>query len=294
MKGMGTDEKALVDIIAYRNNPQRQELKLHYKTCYGRDLVDDIKSECSGNFEKVLLALLDLPPLFDAKCLGAAMKGAGTNENLLIEILCTRTSAQIKAIKVAYKEGFGRNLEEDLKSETKGDFERLLVGLSAAGRDDSDEVDQEKIDSDAKALYEAGEGKFGTDESEFQRVLLGRSYAHVRAVFDAYGNISKKSIEEAIKSEMSGDLQYSYLTIVKCVRNPSEYYADMLASSMKGIGTNEEKLMRCLVSRSEVDLGTIKAVYAAKHGKSLRDTIKGETRGDFENALLALINEQKS
>ncbi|XP_033118728.1 annexin A13-like [Anneissia japonica] len=220
------------------------------------------------------------------------MKGAGTNENILIEILCTRSSSQIKAIKVAYKEGFGRNLEDDLRSETRGDFERMLVGLSAAGRDDSTEVNHEKVDADAKALYEAGEKKFGTDESEFQRVLLGRSYEHLRAVFDAYSNISKKSIEEAIKSEMSGDLEKSYLTIVKCIRNPSEFFADVLASSMKGMGTNEAKLIRCLVSRSEVDLGTIKEAYAAKYGKSLRDTIKGETRGDFENALLAIIREQ--
>ena len=32
----GTDEKAIIDILCYRSNEQRQQLKVLFKTMYGR------------------------------------------------------------------------------------------------------------------------------------------------------------------------------------------------------------------------------------------------------------------
>ena len=39
-----------------------------------QDLVRDLKSELSGNFENVIVALMDPKILYDAKCLRGAMK----------------------------------------------------------------------------------------------------------------------------------------------------------------------------------------------------------------------------
>ena len=43
----------------------------------------------------------------DADALHKAMKGLGTNEDALIQILCHRTSAQRATINQAYKSGYG-------------------------------------------------------------------------------------------------------------------------------------------------------------------------------------------
>ena len=67
-----------------------------------QDLINDLKSELSGNLEDCLLALFEPKSLYDAKCLRRAMRGAGTDESCLIEILCTRTNVEIGEIKASY------------------------------------------------------------------------------------------------------------------------------------------------------------------------------------------------
>ena len=64
-------------------------------------------------------------------------------------------------------------------------------------------------------IQQAGEKKWGTDESKFNTILVTRSYPQLRATFEEYQKISKKSMEEALKSEMSGDLLRGMLTIGK-------------------------------------------------------------------------------
>lgn len=65
--------------------------------------MEDVKSETSGNFENLLVALLTPIIDFYVKELNDAMAGIGTNEDVLIEILCTMSNYEIHAIKHAYE-----------------------------------------------------------------------------------------------------------------------------------------------------------------------------------------------
>jgi len=47
----------------------------------------------------------------------------------------------------------------------------------------------------------------------FNQILCQRSFAHLRAVFDEYAKISSKTVEDAIKSEFSGDIKNGLLTV---------------------------------------------------------------------------------
>lgn len=49
---------------------------------------------------------------------------------------------------------FERNLEEDLQNETSGNFKRLLVSQCNAGRQEDDDVDEDKAREDAQEIYD--------------------------------------------------------------------------------------------------------------------------------------------
>jgi len=289
MRGMGTNEQQLIDILATRSNMQRVEIRLRYKTMFGKDLMNDLKGELSGNLEEGLLAMLEPSVLFDAKCLRRAMRGAGTDEETLIDILCSRSNKELQEIKSEYTTYYKRNLEKDCVSETSGHFKRLLVSMCQANRDESGTVDMAKAQKEAQDLFQAGEKKWGTDESRFNVVLASRNFNQLKATFSEYVKISQRDIINSIDREMSGDIKAGMKCIVQCARNPAVYFAERLWKSMKGAGTDDSLLIRIVVSRSEIDLKEIKTEFLNKYHKTVYKMIEGDCSGDYKKLLLALV-----
>ncbi|XP_020795292.1 annexin A11a isoform X2 [Boleophthalmus pectinirostris] len=288
MKGFGTDEQAIIDLLGSRSARQRVACLKAFKTAYGKDLIKDLHSELSGDFRKLVMAMMKTPTQLDAYEINSAIKGAGTDEACLIEILSSRSNAEIKEISRVYKEEYKKSMEDAISSDTSGHFRRLLVSLSQGNRDEREHVDMSLAQQDAQALYAAGEMKLGTDESKFNAILCARSKTHLRAVFMEYQRMSGRDIEKSIVREMSGDLESGMLAVVKCIKNTPAYFAERLYKAMKGAGTKDRTLIRIMVSRSEVDMLDIRKEYVKNYGKSLYTHISGDTSGDYKKLLLKL------
>ncbi|XP_051916145.1 annexin A5a isoform X1 [Hippocampus zosterae] len=268
MKGLGTDEDVILMLLAARSNNQRQQIKAAYKMAYGKDLVSALKSELGGLFESLIVALMNLPVVYDATLLHKAIKGVGTDDDVLIEILVSRSGPRLRDIVKVYKEEFGSNLEKDICGDTSGYYQRLLVILLQASREEG--VDEANIAKDAKDLYAAGKGRFGTDEEKLINILGNRSAEHLRQVFDAYKKLCGSDIEDSVEGETMGNLENLLLAVVKCSRSVPSFFAESLYRSMRRAGTDDDTLMRVLVSRSEEDMLDIAACFKDKRTQQAR------------------------
>lgn len=288
IEGIGTSEDKLIEVLTQRSNAQRQVIASAYLKATGRALVADLEGDTHGDFEELLVALATPADVYDCREIIKATKGVGTTESILTEIFASRSNRQIKALSEAYLAETGRSLTHDLTSEVSGDYGKTLIMLAEGKRDESTSVDVAKAKEDAKALYEAGENKWGTDEAKFIDILCHRSVPQLRQTLVEYKSISKKTLQESIESEMSGDLEKLLVAIVKCVKSVPTYLAERLFKAMKGAGTTESTLTRILVSRSETDLLDIRAEYKKLFGCSLLSQLESEVSGDYGKALKLL------
>ena len=71
---------------------------------YGQSLEDDFKSDLSGYFLETVLALFKNPYEYQAEWLNEACEGLGTNEKLLIQLICTKDAYEIKQLVAAYED----------------------------------------------------------------------------------------------------------------------------------------------------------------------------------------------
>ena len=289
MKGWGTDEGPIIEITANRSNADRQQILKEYKTMYGRDAIEDLDSELGGDLGRTIQAMYKTPVDYDCSELRNAMKGMGTDEDTLIEIIGSRGNSQLKAIIARYKELYNKDLEKVVSSETSGALRKLLVSLLQCNRNDNHNIDEFALDKDVQALYDAGEGQWGTDESMFNRIFTTKSGRELYYINEAYIKLTGKSLFKIIEKEFSGDLQILLKTVLLAQANPPEYFADRIRKACKGMGTNDKLLIRILVTRDEIDLADINKVYIAKYHKTLVEQVKDECSGDYKKLLVALI-----
>jgi hypothetical protein len=134
---------------------------------------------------------------------------------------------------------FKKKVEDDVKSDTSGHYRKLLVILLNGTRVETSEVIVENVQRDVDDLIAAGVKKWGTDESKFNVILgtrrydpalfsaqtynsmvltvdyslCGFSFAHLRRLLEEYKRTSGKTMEDTIKSEMSGNLMKTHLAL---------------------------------------------------------------------------------
>jgi annexin A7/11 len=286
MKGVGTDDKVLVEIFTTRPRKHLQEVRKTFRQLHGKSLEDWIKGDCSGNYEKILLDLCEVRTELKAHYLHKATAGVGTDEDIIVQILCPASDEELRKLNETYQRLYKSDLTSLIKSEIGGDFKNIMIEHLKANRPHEGDVDDHKAHQDAELLYSAGEGKLGTNEAVFVELLTHRSRAHIERICRHYEQKTGHTLEKAVEKETSGDFGRALIALIM---TPAEYHAHLFNEAMKGGGTNDDQLIRLLTTLTKKQLKEANAVYTKRHQKTLHAAIKSETSGDYQKVALGLI-----
>ena len=291
MEGFGTDEEHLILVVTSNKTQERLKIKKAYEEKYKKNLIDDLKSELSGKFEDAMVALFKEPVEYDCECIYNAMKGAGTDENCLIEVIASRPNWLLEKIKKKYSELYKKELVEDIKGDTSGDFQKILEGILRCKRSEVKEINKENCEKIAKELSEAKEeGWVVNDESSvFYKYIMNSSPKELSAIAREYYRLSGKTIIDGIENNFKGDAKDLLKSILYSLVSPSEYFATRIKKAIEGFGTDNKTLIRILITRCEVDMNIIKKYYKQLYNKDMIEDIKNDISGDYQKLMIELI-----
>ena len=291
MEGFGTDEESLIRTVTAHKTQERLKIKKAYQEKYNKDLIEDLKSELSGKFEDAMIALFKDPIEYDAECLNNSIKGAGTDEGCLIEILASRPSWLLEKIKTKYKEIYNKELEDNIKSDCSGDFQKILIGLLKCKRSYSKEVNKEQCETLVKQMHEAKEENWLIDNEQdfFYKYIMLSSPKELSQVSRIYYKIYGTTILDGIDKKYNGNAKELLNAILYSQISPSEYFAKKIKKAIEGFGTDNKTLIRILVTRCEVDMNIIKRYYKQLFNKDMIEDIKNDISGDYQKLMIELI-----
>jgi len=283
-RGLGTDNKTVIDIIGNRSKEQLAAIAQAYASRYNHTLEHDIKSETSFNFCRLLVSLLNTRTNLRRELLRYATKGAGTAERYLIDVLSPASNQEILDIYRVDPQA----IDMVLNDVTFGNFAKCIRVLVKAQREENVPINDTEAQRIAEVLYKAGEGRLGTDDSTFVDIFTSRSAAFLQRVNFFYQQKHKRhTLQVAIKKETSGH----YKSILMALSKPRyEFYADRLYKAMHGLGTDDHALIYIFSVLTKAELRQVADIFQRKRSRSLESMIKGDTSGNYERLLREIMH----
>ncbi|KAE9246738.1 hypothetical protein PF002_g6610 [Phytophthora fragariae] len=217
-----------------------------------------------------------------------ACQGLGTDEKTLISVLGSKSPETRNLIALRYKELYRQPLKSLLKSETSGDFGRLLRMISTP-----------LPETEAQILRDATQG-MGTTESLIVQFLSGRSNDEMNILKRTYFDLVGKDLAVTLNSELSGDFRKVVMAVLQSSQVPynpavhnaakAEEEATALYKAGQGrLGTNEEVFIGILVKAPPEFLKMMDSVYVAKYNNNIAKAVDKEFSGDAKKSLNYIV-----
>lgn len=217
MKGMGTDEDTCIEILCTRPNWYLKNIIIAYANLYGKDLIKDIKSEFSGNLEKIMVAILSCTrsentqpnqqtiEQYAQQLIKGGIKRLGTDEKLFINILTKCSTQELQLLSQVYEKQAGESLLKSIDKEFSGKLKKTLKTIIYANTIPSEYF--------ATRVYEAVKGA-GTKDKMLMRILITRDEVDMPQIKQCFQKLYGKDMVQVVKNDTMGD--YKKLLVELC------------------------------------------------------------------------------
>ncbi|KAF0988571.1 hypothetical protein HZS_4936, partial [Henneguya salminicola] len=286
-KGIGCDNKAIINILTRRTSVQREKIKEEYYHLNGKNLIDRTVSEIYEPLERVLISLLHTGADLDAYLLRKAMKRLGTDEECLIHILVTRSSFQLAKIKESYQLLYkGKNLEKNIISETSGNFQKILIFLLNTPRDQTNACSLDEAANTISQIYSRSSLTINPSENLIP-IFCKTSYDQFRLVIQEFHKLNGKTLHNYLKGYFWGEYGKTLMAIYSYIDHPLQYFAKHLK---EGIEKNKiNQVSRVVCTRCEIDLGSILQLYSKNFKTNATDELKKTFSAQCPDTVEALL-----
>ena len=273
----------IVELICKRTNSQRRIIKDSYYSNYGKSIVEEFQTNLSSNVKELILGLMMTPEDFDANEIYLAMKGLGTEELRLSEIIATRPSRHLTQVRDRYKILYNQTLDKDIIGDTSKCYQKILLATIQGKRSDNPYPNSQKMKEIVEKLKKGEKGKI--PEDTIIQYFSSCSYGEICTICRLYEKTYKESILEVIKNSVDSDA-YDFFKIFLQYISDSEIYLYEKLHNFK-----EKDFTRILISRNEVNMDEIRDSYKELYNTNLVDDIKEKFEGDYQLGLTILAEK---
>ncbi|XP_058185118.1 annexin Gh1-like [Rhododendron vialii] len=224
-------------------------------------------------------------PAEDCELLRKAFAGWGTNEDLIIQILAHRNSAQRKLIRQTYADLFKEDILKELDKELSNDFERVVLLWT-----------MDPAERDAFLANEAAK-RLSASNWVLMEIACTRSSHDLFMARQAYHARYKRSVEEDVSYHTTGDFRKLLVPLLSSFRYEGEEVNMTVAKSEAKIlhekilekAYNHEELIRILTTRSKAQLNATLNYYNNEFGNAINKDLKADPKDEYLTLLRATV-----
>ncbi|KAF7233200.1 hypothetical protein EG68_05163 [Paragonimus skrjabini miyazakii] len=241
LEGLGDQFDTVTEIVGHRSLQQRLEIEKAFQQRYQKDFLQALSSQLTSDYEMLVKNLFRLPMNLLAHDLYKSMKGIGSAQRVMTNIICCCNNTEIYLLKKSYanlleqleknKNVSHRSLETDVRKNAKGPYGILLdeilkceryedtpedIEMAQKSSDISRLVDQRLVAKDVEDLYLASEEPKGKADSKvFINILTKRSKLHIKSLWVAYKKAHGVNLVQTIKGKFSEPLRTGLNTMIR-------------------------------------------------------------------------------